>query len=57
MFSEYDRIGIQSIFYKVYHQIKELMPHSACFNSMTQCYIMRRRYSLEALIRKSSHEV
>ena len=54
MFSEYDKIGIKSIFYKVYHHIKEPVPHSAFFNGMTQCYIMGRRCSLKTLIRKFS---
>ena len=55
MFSEYDKIGIKfKILYKVYHQIKEPMPHSACFNGMTHCYVMGRRCSLETLIRKYS---
>ena len=58
MFSEYDKIGITSkILSKYMVKLKEPVPHTACFNDMTQCYIMGCRCSLETLIRKCSCSV
>ena len=40
MFSEYDKIGIKSkILIKYMTKLKEPIPHSACFNGMTQCIL------------------